>query len=206
MNLFLDENLDTTTLVLNNIIDAEITITEATYADVYFIYQDEPTATPEFLATIAAGSEAKVPFPESKRPIRLFAISKDAENRQSVTDFAKAETYDYSFPDVSPPSGDYAAYELTTAKNGETVINQGATELLVANLPAYETGLSYMFYVADANGIRVKARSGTVISIGSSDSASGGYAQSTTVGSFLKIRAINNKWVAETSTGTWTLT
>jgi len=87
--------------------------------------------------------------------------------------------------------------------------NEGATALNVHTLPTGLTllGQQYTFIVQDSDGIKVNAASGSTIRIGGSVSASGGYIQSTTVGSTVTITNINpTEWVALYSTGTWTVT
>jgi hypothetical protein len=104
MDLFLDENLNAFALVLDDAVPAiasegpEVSLNTAVEADVYFIFSDEPESEPTFLAKIAAGSTARVPFPTTNRAITLFAVPRGAKGEQSTTDFAKVETTTFDFP------------------------------------------------------------------------------------------------------------
>lgn len=95
-----------------------------------------------------------------------------------------------------------------SANNGMQVnTNEGATALIVHNLPAAAVGVSYTFVVQDADGIRVVADTGDTIRIAGSVSAAAGRIDSTTVGSTVTLLAINaTEWVSIATNGTWTVT
>jgi len=96
---------------------------------------------------------------------------------------------------------------ITSSESGSVFTNEGATALNYHTLPTAVSGLTYTFYVQDADGIRVTANTGDTIRIDTSVSASAGYAESTTVGSSVTLTAINaTEWVATSVIGTWTLT
>jgi hypothetical protein len=96
---------------------------------------------------------------------------------------------------------------ITSSESGSVFTNEGATALNYHTLPTAASGLTYTFYVQDADGIRVTANTGDTIRIDTSVSASAGYAESTTVGSSVTLTAINaTEWVATSVIGTWTLT
>ena len=80
-DLYLRERIGTN-LVLNDI--APLTEEkESVDADIFWRYEDEPEAEPEFLTTCAAGKAVSVPFDFSDaRPIRLFLVSKQADGNQ----------------------------------------------------------------------------------------------------------------------------
>jgi len=80
-DLFLRERIGTN-LVLNDIAPLTEEI-ESVEADIFWRYEDEPDADPQFLTTCAAGKTASVPFDfADARPIRLFLISKQADGNQ----------------------------------------------------------------------------------------------------------------------------
>jgi len=96
---------------------------------------------------------------------------------------------------------------ITSSESGSVFTNEGATALNYHTLPTAVSGLTYTFYVQDADGIRVTANTGDTIRINTSVSASAGYAESTTVGSSVTLAAINaTEWVATSVIGTWALT
>jgi len=82
--------------------------------------------------------------------------------------------------------------------------NEGATEENYNTLPTAASGYEYTFIVQDSDGIRVTAATGDTIRSAASVTASGGYIESTTVGSSITIQALNiNEWIATSITGTW---
>jgi hypothetical protein len=209
MDINLRENLNLN-IVLDSRTSAERGVIPAVEADIYFIYIDEPDSTPTYLATIAAGQSARVPFPETKRQIRLFAVPKSERGEQSTTDFAKVEYADFDFTKVNTTSG---TVQLTVEQSGQTFINNGASGLVTYELPvdpSDDTELEYRFLVMSTAGIEVIPN--TVfglprIRIGNASSTPGtGKASSSSVGNYLILRSIANAWIAETATGTWTLT
>lgn len=97
-------------------------------------------------------------------------------------------------------------YAITTGDENKVFTNEGATAKVYFNLPATAVGKTYTFYCDDADGLRVKAPAGSTIRSGSSVSASGGYAESTTPGSLLSLVAVSlTKWVDCSMRGTWSI-
>lgn len=91
--------------------------------------------------------------------------------------------------------------------SGRVFTNEAATALTIYTLPPTAVGVVMSFCCMDADGVRVVAPSGSVIRVGASVSASGGRVDSTVVGSFVELVAVNaTTWVAKFSTGTWTVT
>lgn len=96
---------------------------------------------------------------------------------------------------------------ITTAQVNTAFINEGATELIVENLPGAAAGLQYTWVVQDADGFQVVAAAGDTIRIASSVSAAAGNIQSTTIGSSVTLLAINaTEWIAIAHVGTWGVT
>lgn len=97
--------------------------------------------------------------------------------------------------------------KVVAATDTQTVYtNEGASAIIVFTLPTAAAGLTYTFYVQDADGIRVTANTGDVININGVASSTAGYCQSTSVGSSVTLTAINaTDWVATSVVGTWTL-
>lgn len=84
--------------------------------------------------------------------------------------------------------------------------NEGATALNYHTLPTAVAGLTYTFYVADSDGIRIVANTGDNISVAGTTSTSGGYAESTTIGNSVTLTAINaTTWAATSVIGSWTI-
>lgn len=97
------------------------------------------------------------------------------------------------------------AYTIAATEYDTTFTNTGASARVDITLVAAAVGTEEHFYVDDADGIRVIASGSDTIRIAASVSTAGGYAESTTIGSFLTLRCIaSGKWVAVFHEGTWT--
>lgn len=96
---------------------------------------------------------------------------------------------------------------LTINEQGGIITNSGAAGSTTYTLPASpRPGDTYTFMVLTAQNMVVDANTGQTIRIAGSTSTSGGTATNGTVGGVLKIKAVSTTlWVAEYSTGTWTL-
>lgn len=82
---------------------------------------------------------------------------------------------------------------LTEAEVGKLITNKGATAKAYNTLPAARKGLGpFLFVVEDADGLRVTAGTGDTIRCGASVSGAGGYAESTTIGDYLVLYAIDD--------------
>lgn len=94
-----------------------------------------------------------------------------------------------------------------TTETGVLYTNEGASAKIVFNLPSAAVRYIYEFFVQDTDGIQVVASAGDTIRINGSVSAAAGNIDSTTVGSWARLVAINaTEWVACGSSGTWTVT
>lgn len=102
----------------------------------------------------------------------------------------------------------FAVGETLDSKNCfRFVTNEGAGARVDFTLPAATAGLTFKFYVQDADGIRVTAGAGDTIRMEALVSAAAGRIDSTTIGSCTQLVAINDtEWVAEFVTGVWTVT
>jgi hypothetical protein len=88
----------------------------------------------------------------------------------------------------------------------EVRTNEGATVKPIVTLEAATAGVTRTFIIQDVDGMRIVAAAGDTIRIEGSVSASGGYAESTTIGSVLILMAINGtEWIAINKLGTWSL-
>lgn len=99
-------------------------------------------------------------------------------------------------------------YAVTaTTDNRQAFTNEGTSALVTFNLPTAAANLDYTFIVQDADGIRVVANTGDTIRIAGSVSASAGRIDSTTVGSTVRLIAINSvEWISVATNGTWVIT
>jgi hypothetical protein len=98
------------------------------------------------------------------------------------------------------------AYNIATSDdNNKLFNNQGAAALVAFTLPAAVAGRTFLFVVQDADGISVTAAAGDTIRIELNVSAAGGTITSTTIGSTVRLTALNTtEWFAEFYTGLWT--
>jgi hypothetical protein len=98
-------------------------------------------------------------------------------------------------------------YTVLNTDSNTRFTNEGTTALVTFNLPTAVAGLTYVFYVADTDGIRVVANAGDDIRINTTVSATAGRIDSTAIGSCVKLTAINaTNWIAEYTIGTWAVT
>lgn len=106
---------------------------------------------------------------------------------------------------VNPQTAANVSPAVTDSRTAYT--NEGATAEVNFNLPTAVAGLQYTFIVQDTDGIQITANTGDTIRVAGSVSASGGTAESTTIGNILTLLAINDtEWFATSVVGTWTLT
>ncbi len=100
------------------------------------------------------------------------------------------------------------AYTVTEVETFGHLDNQATTARVDYTLPTGEAGMTYTFYVDDADGIRIIPSGSNTIRIGASVSSTGGgggYIEATAVGTSVTLTFIgNNRWVADSSVLTWT--
>jgi hypothetical protein len=104
-----------------------------------------------------------------------------------------------------------ASTTLVLQDVGSSFSNAGATALVVVTLPAAASlsagqKRSFEFFVQDADGIQLQLTSSDTIQIGDgAASAANGTIQSTTIGSWIRITAIDStRWIAEVDDpGNW---
>lgn len=95
---------------------------------------------------------------------------------------------------------------LVNTESGTVLTNEGATAQNYHTLPTAAAGLVFEFVVQDADGIRVVAATGDTIQDVGTVSATAGYIQSTTIGSVIRLAAINaTQWVVMSKQGAWTV-
>lgn len=92
----------------------------------------------------------------------------------------------------------------STGDKNKVFTNQGATGAITFNLPTAVAGLTFTFFVQDADGIVINAAAGDTIRIDTLVTAAGGSVTSTAIGSSVTLVAINaTEWVAIAALGTW---
>lgn len=108
--------------------------------------------------------------------------------------------------DVRPKTQAVSPYSLTAIESGKVFTNEGATSVVTFNLPSAVAGLDYTFIVQDGDGLTVTAASGDTIRVGAVVTATAGNAASTSQGSLIRLRCINDtEWIGEIE-GSWVLT
>jgi len=130
--------------------------------------------------------------------------------------YAKATTPEGLSTGTQTPTGiTTTPYTLSTAQSSQVFYNNSGA-LLEFLLPAAAIGLVYSFFVNDYNGTKITANGTDCIRIAPTGrGASGGYIESTTVGSFITLRGIAasflvggtptaaTEWEATVVTGNW---
>lgn len=103
-----------------------------------------------------------------------------------------------------------AAVSLLTTDSGTVYTNEGAAGPASGRpvrLPVAQAGLHYTFINQDASDIRVVANGGDTVRIAGSVSLGGGNIESNAVGDTAHLICINaTEWIADSVTGTWTVT
>jgi hypothetical protein len=95
---------------------------------------------------------------------------------------------------------------ITLDESSTIYTNEGATALNYHTLPTAAAGLTFTFYVDDADGIHITANTDDIIQINGVASSAAGYAESLTIGSSVTLVAINaTDWVATSVVGTFNL-
>lgn len=83
--------------------------------------------------------------------------------------------------------------------------NEGAAAQIVVTLPTAVAGKDFTFVIQDADGFRVTANTGDTIRVIDKVTAAAGYIESTTIGSVVRLVAINaTEWFAVSIHGVWT--
>lgn len=73
-------------------------------------------------------------------------------------------------------------------------------------LPSAVAGMNYTFFIRSSDGLRIVANTGDSIRVLGTISSSGGYIESSTVGDFIKLVAVDvDTWLAVSIGGTWTV-
>jgi len=95
---------------------------------------------------------------------------------------------------------------LTSEHTHSCHTNENATGEVEVTLPTAVAGLTFEFVVQAAQSLKIVANTGDTIRRTVSVSGSGGYIRSSTVGDYLRLRAINStEWVAVAEYGSWTI-
>lgn len=95
---------------------------------------------------------------------------------------------------------------LLSTESGTVLTNEGATAENYHTLPSAAATYVFEFYCQDADGIRVVAAAGDTIRDLATVSAVAGYIRSSTVGSVIRLVALNaTEWFVASKQGTWTI-
>lgn len=100
---------------------------------------------------------------------------------------------------------------LDDSESQTILTNEGATNKNYQLLPTAVAGLYYPFLVQSASGMRITANTGDTIRLGDKVTATAGYIESTGVGDWAILNAINStEWMGQAygtwTNGTWTYT
>ncbi len=123
----------------------------------------------------------------------LYFSPANSYRKTIVTTIVEANTAGSGAPNI-----------ITASESHSTFTNEGASALNYHTLPTAVAGLSYTFYVQDADGIRVVANTGDTIRVAGVVSGTAGYTESTNIGDSITLTSINaTEWVAVSSIGSW---
>lgn len=94
---------------------------------------------------------------------------------------------------------------LASTESGTVLTNEGTTAKNYHTLPTAVAGYVFEFIVQDADGMRITANTSDTIRVIDKVTAAAGYIESTTIGSVVRLVAINAvEWYATLIHGTWT--
>lgn len=183
-----------------------------------------PSVTPHIpLATVATASGVYLYTAITDcRDRAIFAIAGAAGNAEADAFFAatditgaQAETLtDGSIADAlhkhgvveASTAGVGAPNVLTADESMKSLTNEGSAAKNYHTLPTAAANLEFEFIVQDADGLRVVAGAGDTIRIGNTVSAAAGYAEASSIGAALTLKAVNaTEWFATSVVGTWTI-
>jgi len=104
-------------------------------------------------------------------------------------------------------SAQTVAYNVSaTEDNNKVFTNQGAGASVAFSLPGAAAGRTYVFAVQDVDGLSIIAAAGDTIRFGVNVTAAGGTVSSITIGSTVRLTALNTtEWFAEYFEGLWTV-
>lgn len=157
--------------------------------------------------TIAAQSAASGTWslPASTDTFVGIASEQELSNKTLVEPILNSPVYTLQVSSSTGTSG--SPQSILPSSSGAIFTNQGVTEKAYVVLPSASAGLVFTFYCQDSDGYNIAAASGDTIRINGTVSAGAGSADTTTVGSLVKLLAINStEWIDISSHGTWTVT
>lgn len=97
-----------------------------------------------------------------------------------------------------------ATHNLDTTDSGQVFTNDGATTGIQFNLPsAGPVGAHYTFIVKDSYNLRIDTTAGEYIQMGAILSSSGGYVDSSAVGSSIHLLYTDSTWITTSVVGSW---
>jgi len=107
---------------------------------------------------------------------------------------------------VEPNTAGSGAPNVLAATESRTVLtNEGATAANYHTLPTAAAGYVFEFVVQDADGLRIVADTDDTLRVIDKVTAAAGYIESTTIGSVVRLVAINaTEWYATSVHGVWT--
>lgn len=122
-----------------------------------------------------------------------------ATNVTDIDAIEAGETVEVTITGVGGPN------VLIGSESRKHLVNEATlTALNYQTLPDAVAGLTYTFICNDTDGIRVVAAGGDTIRLNGSVSIAAGYAESTTIGSVIKLVAIDiTEWIAISVCGVW---
>lgn len=129
-DLYLRQNLSEPGLPLNIHLDGVVrSFSDAFSVDVYWRFEDEPTARPEFLGSTKPGVPFKVPFDPKGRDIRLYSVTRTENADLSTQDINAARQFVFSPPANSfSGKGELEAFEDLAAFDLVNIFNDGGTQ------------------------------------------------------------------------------
>ena len=149
------------------------------------------------------------PANDNHVPLAMILTASGAFAATDITDYrgrAVVAAFGASGNVEASTAGSGSPNVLTANESGKILTNEGATARNYHTLPTAVAGLTFQFVVQDSDGMRIAANTGDTIRVAGSASGSAGYIQNATIGSAIRLVAINaTEWIAASYVGTWTV-
>lgn len=164
----------------------------------------DATAGPTYFADLAANAAGTLIWNVNWEPGDAYGTSNQSPVKCWKSNGTSWLAFDHAGIIEASTAGSGTPNVLVSSESVKTLTNEGTTAANYHTLPTAVAGLTFTFVVQDAYGMRIVANTGDTIRLGSKVTASAGYIQSTTIGDYVTLTAINaTEWLGH-AYGTWT--
>lgn len=158
-----------------------------------------------FAGSILSGGDVRAAAPSRIYWSTRATMTSPADGKIDLTNNAQSSSATITASVlVSAKTQAVSPYSVLITENRTSFTNEGATGMVTFTLPTAVANYDYTFIVQDADGITITANTGDTIRFGGTVTAAAGSISSTTIGSVIRLTAINStEWLAVSLVGTW---